>query len=205
MNSLLNKTNRNIKDHVTVNNQIISDPARISQAFNEHFTSVCSTQNYNTLSMSSQPNHSIPSIRFSFREILPLDVYRAIYVLKTNSSAGPDGVEVKFLKPASHDLMYPLADLFNLSLNTCTIPSIWKTARVVPLFKGGDPTNLNNYRQISIICAVAKIFEENIYHQLYYYIDQFNTLSPFQSGFHSGFLTTTALLKFTRICTLSLI
>jgi len=47
--------------------------------------------------------------------------------------------------------------------------------------------------QISIICAVAKIFEESIFN-----INNYNILSPHQSGFRSKFSTSTALLKFTN-------
>ncbi len=57
--------------------------------------------------------------------------------------------------------MYPLAELFNLSLSTCEITVIWKSARITPLYKGGDVLDLNNYRPISIICSIAKVFEKN--------------------------------------------
>lgn len=90
--------------------------------------------------------------------------------------------------------MYPLADLFNLSLSTCSVPSIWKCARVIPLFKGGDSSDVNNYRPNSIIC----IFEKLIFNQLSLYISSLNILSPVQSGFRLNFSTTTALLKFTN-------
>ncbi len=94
--------------------------------------------------------------------------------------------------------MYPLADLFNLSLSTCCIPPIWKCARVTPVFKGGDPSDVNNYRPISIICITAKIFEKLIFNQLSCYINNFNILSPLQSGFRPNFSTTSTLLKFTN-------
>ncbi len=55
--------------------------------------------------------------------------------LKTNSSPGPGGLEAKFVISAAHVLMYPLADLFDCSLSTCFVPSIWKCARVISLFK----------------------------------------------------------------------
>lgn len=58
---------------------------------------------------------------FSFKRILPVDVYRAICELKENCCAGPDGLEAKYIKLAAHILMYPLADLFNLSLTNCSV------------------------------------------------------------------------------------
>ncbi len=135
---------------------------------------------------------------FFFRKILPIDVFYVINELKENSSAGPDGLEAKFVKFAAHVLMYPLADLLNMFISTCAISPIWKCARVTPLFKGGDPLDVNNYRPISIICTIGKIFEKLIFNQLYQYINLCNILSPTQSGFRPNFSTTTALLKFTN-------
>ncbi len=96
----------------------------------------------------------------------------------------------------SHILMYPLTDLFNLSLSSSSIPSIWKCAKTIPLFKSGDTSYLNSYCPISIICTVAKVFEKLIFNQISNYINHFNILSPFQSGFRPNFSTTTALMKF---------
>lgn len=55
-----------------------------------------------------------------------------------------------------HVLAFPLPDLLNSFLSTCEAPLSWKCARVTPLHKGGDPSNLNNYRPISIINRIAK-------------------------------------------------
>ena len=49
-----------------------------------------------------------------------------------------------------------LLSFSHVSINTL---EIWKCSRVIPLHKGGDPLEINNYRLISIICSIAKIFE----------------------------------------------
>ncbi len=135
---------------------------------------------------------------FVFNKIQPIEVFHVLSGLNVNTSPGPDGVEAKFFKLAAHVIMYPLADPFNLSLSTCSILSSWKSARVTPLLKSGDPSDVNNYHPISIICVTAKILEKLIFNQLSHYVNQFNILSPFQSGFRSNFSTSTALLKFTN-------
>lgn len=99
---------------------------------------------------------------------------------------------------ASHVLSFSLAELFNLSLTTGKTPSSWKCARVTPIHKGGDLTDINNYRPISIINTIAKIFEKLIFNQLSTYINDHNLLSPHQSGFRPNHSTTAALQKFTN-------
>ena len=100
-----------------------------------------------------------------------------------------DGLKIKFFKLASQVLSFPLADLFNLSFATCETPSSWKSARVTPLHKGGDTSDTNNYRPISIINSIAKIFEKLIFNQLSKYLADNNILSPHQSGFRPNYST----------------
>ena len=175
----------------------------MSQVFNNHFSSICANSHEaNSYITASYPSNTHNG-SFSFKKIRPIDVCRVICELKDSCGAGPDGLEAKYIKLAAHTLMYPLADLFNLSLSTCSYPSIWKCGRVTPIFKNGDPSDPNNYRPISIICTTAKIFEKLIFIQLSQYLNHFNILSPVQSGFRQHFSTTTALLKFTNDVLLS--
>lgn len=80
-----------------------------------------------------------------------------------------------------------------------------KFARVTPIHKGGDALDLHNYRPISIISSIAKVFEKLIFKQLFKYINEFSILSSNQSGFRPNFSTTTALLKFINDVSLSLV
>ena len=60
----------------------------------------------------------------------------------------------------------PLCDLFDKSLMSGIFPNDWKCARVTPLFKQGDPFDLNNYRPILVTSVFAKVFEGIVYDQL---------------------------------------
>lgn len=133
---------------------------------------------------------------FSFRGILPTEIMLVISA-HVGCALGPDGFKAKFIKLASQVLIFPLADLFNLSLSACELPSIWKYAKVTPLHKG-DPLDLNNWRLISIICTTAKIFVNLIFNQLSQYINDLNISSSFQYGFCATYSTTSALVKFTN-------
>ena len=77
-------------------------------------------------------------------------------------------------------------------------PQEWKCAKVIPLFKEGNHSDLNNYRPISIVPIVAKVFERIIYDQVYGYLTENNLISSQQSGFSSLHSTVTALLEATN-------
>ena len=74
-------------------------------------------------------------------------------------------------------------------------PNGWKIAKVTPLFKKGSKCELGNYRPISAMPLVSKVFEKNIYHQLYDYLQDNRLLNTYQSGFRSMHSTRTALLE----------
>ena len=97
------------------------------------------------------------------------------------------------------DVVAPsLTEIFSQSINTGIFPNDWKEARLPPLFKNGVKNDPNNYRPISVIPAVSKIFENIIFDQLYAYLNGKNLLSQCQSGFRSLYSTLTVLLEATN-------
>ena len=84
-----------------------------------------------------------------------------------------------------------------ISLLSGIFPDDWKCARVTPLFKQGEASDLNNYRPISVTFVVAKVFERILYDQSYNFLSNEDIISTHQSGFRSLHLTVTALLETT--------
>lgn len=103
--------------------------------------------------------------------------------LDIKKPAGPDCSEPYFLKTAADFIAKPLMYIFNLSLDQNVMPSIWKSAHVFPLLKGGDPALLNNYRPISNLSVLSKVLERLVSEQLKEFLSVNNILSEFQSGF----------------------
>lgn len=124
-----------------------------------------------------------------------VELLTALKLLDPAKSAGPDDLEPYFIKAAADSIALPLIYLFNLSLSTSTIPHLWKSAYVLPLLKGFDPTNLNNYRPISKLPILAKVLESLISAQIKEFLTSNNILSLSQSGFRKQHSTTTAALK----------
>ena len=113
-------------------------------------------------------------------------------------ATGYDKIPKKLLKIAAPHICQSLTSLFNLSIETNIFPHKFGIANVSPLFKTGDHTDKDNYRPISVIPTVARIFERIIYEQLYTYLIENELINPQQSGFRSLHSTVTALLDLTN-------
>ncbi len=100
-----------------------------------------------------------------FNPVTVSEVNKALKSLDSRNKAGPDKLDPHFLKLVADFIVPPLTCLFNLSLSTNEIPSIWKTAYVRPLYKGGDPTVLNNYMPISKLSILSKVLESLVNEQ----------------------------------------
>ena len=149
------------------------------------------------------PHTSDPSTRIVKRMLLkecPLDnstqrfttdvVAQAIKEFGNSNSAGPDGLTIHHLKNLGPLGLRYLTQLYNLSLNSCNIPAIWKHAIVVPIPK---PNKLldqgTSYRPISLLCPAIKVLERLLKPEL----DSL-PLSSSQHGFRSNHSTVSALL-----------
>ena len=88
-----------------------------------------------------------------------------------------------------------LSIIFNKSLISGIFPDDLKNARVTPIFKSGERSDVNNYRPISVLSVIAKVFEKIVFKQFYEYLSDNNLLSQNQSGFRPRHSTLTALHK----------
>ena len=117
-------------------------------------------------------------------------VKEAIKVSKSSKAVGPDGISPIMLKHLGSNGMDFLAKLFNTTINTAIIPSIWKTGKIIPLLKPGKPIDEGkSYRPISLLCPAAKILEKLILPEVSAAVD----LQDHQHGFSKHHSTATAL------------
>ena len=102
----------------------------------------------------------------------------------------------------SISLALPISTLFNKSLNLGQFPDILKMANVIPVFKGKDPSIVNNYRPISLLSCLGKVLERCIFKHLSNYLRGNNLISMNQSGFTPGNSTTNQLVSiYHDVCT----
>ena len=116
--------------------------------------------------------------------ITPKKVARIIHTLDASKATGPDRIPVIVLKMCSPELSSVLAKLFNMCLSDSVFPSSWKVASVVPIFKGaGERSEPTNYRPISLLPIISKIFECFVNQQLMGYLEDNDLLTDCQYGF----------------------
>ena len=178
----------------------LAEDRNIADCFNQYFSSIgCklaeSIQNINIEPMAFV---TLVESSFHFSCISVQEVLSALNQLNLRKSPGLDGISVKLLKDTSDVIAQPLANIFNLSLQTGIFPDDWKIAKISPVFEEGNKIDCGNYRPISVISVVAKLFEGLVYNQLRTFISDNNILVEQQSGFRSQHSTETALLGSTN-------
>ena len=89
--------------------------------------------------------------------------------MKKSLGLGSDGIASNFLKIATSlkVICNSICEIFNFSIYSSSFPDSLKIARVAPIFKGGKLDDRSNYRPISVLPVVSRLFEKLIYDQLY--------------------------------------
>ncbi|KAL1452280.1 hypothetical protein WDU94_006566 [Cyamophila willieti] len=166
---------------------------------NTHFTTCPVQLDADTKASTLQRIFSISKpncTEFKFAEVSSKDVLDVISSIKSNA-IGDDGISIKFIKVISCSVVPVLTHIYNASLNSGVFPDKWKCSRVTPLPKVKSPSSVNDYRPISILPALSKVFERLVYVQVNKYLLENSLLNPLQSGFRAGHSTSSALIKVT--------
>jgi len=98
--------------------------------------------------------------------------------ISSNKASGIDKLSARMLKSAAPIIAPSIAKLINYSFSKSVFPQRWKTAKVFPLFKGGDLENVNNYRPISVLPVLSKVIERHVHDTLYSYLYDNNLIYP---------------------------
>ena len=110
-----------------------------------------------------------------------------------NSSPGWDNIHPKLLKCVRDDIAPLLVHIVNLSLRTGIFPNVLKLAKITPIYKKGDSDVFNNYRPISVLPVLSKIFEKVVHKQLVNYLEKLDILYDYQFGFRNKYSTEYAV------------
>lgn len=162
--------------------------------FGLHFSRKCSL-GANDVSTASSPgirSRNSPGLSHThhFRES---NVRRLLSKLEISKATGPDNVPCRVLKECSAALARPVTNLFRLIFNTGKQPDSWKVTRVVPVHKRSSKSKARNYRPVSLLAVLSKVFESIVNHQLVSSLEKHTLLSSHQFGFRRGLGTSDLL------------
>ena len=119
----------------------------------------------------------------------------AFFSLKINKSPGYDDISFNVIKKCFSSLCEPLKYLFNLSIEKGIFPDDLKIAKVTPIYKSDDKSDLSNYRPISVLSCFSKMFERIMYNRLYQDLTENEILYPKQFRFQTGHSTEHAIVQ----------
>lgn len=145
-----------IPEEMHLSGKIASGGEGICNLFAEHFSSIFSKPD-NTLPTDCVDSY--PQISLNCIEVTEHQIRKLLNSIDDSKGAGPDGIPPLFIKKTSKHLVCPLKLIFEKSLKSGIFPSVWKRSNVIPIFKKGNKDDVTNYRPVSIISLLAKVFE----------------------------------------------
>jgi hypothetical protein len=124
------------------------------------------------------------------------EVLAVISSLQNKFSTDSSGLSVHFIKQFSHQIAKPLQHIINLSLTNSVVLTQMKTAKIVPIHKGGSRVSMDNYRPISLLSCFSKILEKVVCNRLCSFLETNSILSGAQFGFRHGHSTIHPMIQF---------
>ena len=192
--------------------KLVSSPTAVCCVFNEYFVNIASdlgepdsleSMACNDIFQSYQDHESVRFIKdnvnadsvFHFSSVSNDTVLKKLVGLKTNKSCGYDCMPAKLFKAGAMPLSVSLTPIINDCLIQCTFPQACKYAEVSPLFKKKkDSLSKVNYRPVSILTALSKIFEGIVCDQVMSHVE--NLLCTCLSAYRRKYSCNNVLLKF---------
>ena len=167
-------------------------PKDKAEIFNNYFSSVYTSEDVST----------IPTLDYTnFPNISPVIIHNEGFInllsdLKEHKAKGPDEIPTISLKRLSTSVSPALILIliFQASLHQCKIPTEWKTANIVPVFKKGDRSNPGNYRPVSLTCVCSNLLEHVIYSHIFSHLKKYKILCEEQLGFQQNRSCETQLI-----------
>ena len=213
------KSSVSTKITLVKNDRIISEDDEVANTFKDFFDTavqslnltcdedfLCDTSNLsnpidiaiekfkNHPSIISINNNVSPSSPFVFNNVEIENMLKEINNLDVKKQGNFGGIPAKCLMMGSEECCAYLTRVWNEEVVAkCTFSNDLKRADVTPIFKKSDSTATKNYRPVSVLPSVSKVFERLMQKQILNYIEQY--LSPFLCGYRKGYSTQTALIS----------
>ena len=181
------------------NDQTITDPTEISNNFNNYFSTIADSildeRKYKGDGNFSKYLHDPVPNSISFDPVDGDEISSIINKLKKHKASGPTSIPTDILQYLSHDFARPLSWIANISFSTGIHPDRLKIAKVIPIYKKASKLKTCNYRPISLLSNINKIFEKLVFSRVYKFLDKYDCLYELQFGFRAKHSTDHALIN----------
>ena len=194
----VSKKERVVPVQLNYRNETKTNKKEMAQSFNEFFVGI-----------GNMVEEKIPKSRNNFSEFLddsnkntiflsPVgddEVLSMISKLNSSKACGPNSIPCNLLKTHSTLLLEPLREVINMSIFQGSFPTLLKFAEVCPIYKKKDKDKCENYRPISLLSNLSKLFERAMHTRLYDFIESSDKFYDKQFGFRKKYSTNHALLS----------
>lgn len=185
-------THASLPDHFNIDGNIIKNKQEIVEEMNNFFSNIGKKLN-NEVPNSPTSHHDYQS-RPNPKSLYlaptdPEEILKIVKNIKPKNSCDKDNISNKMLKIIIHAILIPITHIVNLSMSEGSVPDDLKIAKIIPIFKAGNPSYFNNYRPISLLPIISKILERVVYKRIIFFLETNNYLYKHQYGFRKGHST----------------
>ena len=196
----LNSSRKSPPSRIIHDNVEIINNEDIAEVFNSYFSEIPIILNSNLPSSNLDPLSFVKPNTKSSMHLWRATAAECTQIIKSlkNTKVSPESLPVFLLKENAEILAPIIRNIINRCFSSGIFPDLLKIALITPVFKKGDPLNVKNFRPISVLLVLSKIFEKSMYSRLVRFLDSAKILNDVQFGFRKGLSTETAILKLTE-------
>jgi hypothetical protein len=204
------KKSSNSIQNIVVDGVFYESPSIIAEKFNQFFAGAAKSiidkipPFVPPLNTNVSFEDSSDALCFTRDPLSKTEVSDAILQLKDKVSQDANGLSSNFIKKFALTLSTPLYYVLNKSFSTGSVPTQLKTAKIIPFYKSGDSSSMDNYRPIAMLDVFSKVMEKIICNRLCAHLDKNELINDFQFGFRSNHSTLHPMLHFMNKITNSL-
>ena len=187
---------------ITNKDGVVNNPKKIANCFNDFFCNIAedimSKRKYAGNTSHRNYLHNEASKTFVAYECDEREVSSLISTLNPRKGIGPNSLPTSVLHILKDEISLPISIIFNISITTGTFPRLLKTSKTIPVYKKGSKLKINNYRPISLLSNINKIFEKLMFNRVYKFLELNRSIYDLQFGFRAKHGTNHALIEITE-------
>lgn len=191
------KVKEKISSVFTIKNEVVSDRNVVAEQFNKFFATIGETLSEQIPASHLDPTHFMPprvTNTLFLSPVNPEEIQKYVQEAKPSQSQGFDQVSSILLKEIISEIKHALCNIINQSFAEGIFPSRFKLSKIIPVYKNGDKSNIENYRPISLLSEIGKVFEKCFYTRLIAFLNKEQILFESQYGFREAHSTVHALI-----------